>query len=105
MANISVTMRTGETRTIRGKVGWSVMENLRDNGFDEILAMCGGSASCATCHVYVDEAQLLLLPAIQGQENDLLDSSMHRIPTSRLSCQIRFEDSLDGLKLTIAPED
>lgn len=105
MASISVTTRSGETRTIEGKAGWSVMENLRTNGFDDILAMCGGSASCATCHVYVDADQLDLLPDMQGQESDLLDSSLHRAPGSRLSCQIVFETTLDGLKLTIAPED
>lgn len=105
MASISVTTRAGETRTINGKAGWSLMENLRDNGFDDILAMCGGSASCATCHVHIDEGQLILLPPMQGQESDLLDTSLHRAPGSRLSCQVVFENALDGLRLTIAPED
>ncbi len=105
MARISVTTRSGETRTFEGRAGWSVMENLRNNGFDEVLAMCGGSASCATCHIYVDDSFLPLLPPVQGQEDDLLDSSLHRTPASRLSCQILFADALDGLKLAIAPED
>jgi ferredoxin, 2Fe-2S len=105
MAQLSITGRDGAERTIEGKAGWSVMENIRDAGFDELLALCGGCCSCATCHVHVDEAWLDKLKPISADEDDLLDSSSHRVGGSRLSCQIPFGPDLDGLAVTIAPED
>jgi 2Fe-2S ferredoxin len=81
------------------------MEVIRDNGIDELLALCGGCCSCATCHVHVDPAFADKLPAMSEDESDLLDSSDHRNERSRLSCQIQFSAALDGLKVTIAPED
>ena len=105
MANLTIIRRDGSERTIEGKAGWSVMENIRDSGFDELLALCGGCCSCATCHVHVDEAWLQALPPIGTDEDDLLDTSSHRAPNSRLSCQIEFGPALDGLTVQIAPED
>lgn len=105
MAQLIVTTREGETRSVEGAEGRSVMENLRDAGFDEVVALCGGSCSCATCHVYVDESDFERLPPVSSAENDLLDSSEHRQANSRLSCQLKFAEALDGLKVTIAPED
>lgn len=105
MAKLIVVTRNGEERAVEGEAGLSVMEVIRDNGFDELLALCGGCCSCATCHVHVDPAFIDRLPAMGEDENDLLDSSMDRDETSRLSCQIRFDDSLDGLKVRIAAED
>lgn len=81
------------------------MEALRGAGFYEVLALCGGSCSCATCHVYVDEPDQARLPAIGGLERDLLDCSEHVRPNSRLSCQILVSLELEGLCVTIAPED
>src|SRR3546814_17444700 len=81
------------------------MEAIRDNGFDELLALCGGCCSCATCHVHVDPAFLDQLPAMSEDENDLLESSDHRATNSRLSCQLPFTDQLDGLNMTIATDD
>ena len=81
------------------------MEVIRDSGFDELLALCGGCCSCATCHVYVDPAFAGSVEPMSEDENDLLDSSDHRNETSRLSCQIHLTDALDGLKVTIAQED
>jgi len=92
-------------KTIDAPAGLSVMEVIRDNGFDELLALCGGCCSCATCHVYVDPDFADVLPAMTEDENDLLDSSDHRNDTSRLSCQVVLSDALDGLRVTIAPED
>ena len=74
-------------------------------GFDELLALCGGCCSCATCHVVVDPAFADKLPKMSEDEDDLLESSDHRAETSRLSCQIPFTADLDGLHVTIAPED
>ncbi len=85
--------------------GFSVMEAIRDNGFDELLALCGGCCSCATCHVHVDPAFADKLPKMSEDENDLLDSSDHRDANSRLSCQLKMSDALDGLKVTIAEAD
>ena len=105
MAQLIITGRDGSEKSIEAKAGWSVMENIREAGFDELLALCGGCCSCATCHVHVDEAWVGALKAMDGDEDDLLDSSSHRQPNSRLSCQIEFDEALDGLKVRIAPED
>lgn len=105
MPKLIVVNRAGEESVVEGEAGLSVMENIRDNGFDELLALCGGCCSCATCHVHVDPAFLDRLPEMDEDENDLLDSSEHRDEYSRLSCQIPFGDDLDGLKVTIAQED
>ena len=105
MTKLVIVDRGGSEREIDVANGISVMEAIRDNGFDELLALCGGCCSCATCHVYVDPAIADQLPALSADENDLLDSSDHRKDTSRLSCQLHVSDTLDGLRVTIAPED
>lgn len=105
MAKLTIIDRAGEEQSIEADAGLTVMEIIRDNGFDELLALCGGCCSCATCHVYVDDSFAGKLPTISEDESDLLDSSEHRTAQSRLSCQISFNDALDGLKVTIAPED
>lgn len=105
MPKLVVVNRAGEEKTVEASAGLSVMEAIRDNGFDELLALCGGCCSCATCHIHVDAAWADKLPAMSEDENDLLDSSDHRSDASRLSCQIELTDALDGLKVTIAPED
>lgn len=104
MSEIFVTRRDGATSSVTVN-GGSLMEALRDNGYDELLALCGGCCSCATCHVYVDPEYLSLLPPVSGDEDELLDSSSHRQPNSRLSCQIKLSDKIPALKVTIAPED
>jgi ferredoxin, 2Fe-2S len=105
MPKLVVVNRSGEEKSVDADDGVSVMEAIRDNGFDELLALCGGCCSCATCHVYIDPAFANSVPPISEDENDLLDSSDHRNDTSRLSCQIMMSDALDGLRVTIAPED
>lgn len=105
MAKLIVVTRDGSEQEIEGDTNLSVMENIRDAGFDELLALCGGCCSCATCHVFVDDAFAGMLPAMSEDENDLLDSSDHRGAQSRLSCQLPFTDAMDGLRITIAPED
>ncbi len=105
MPKLIVVTREGEERELEGENGLSVMEVIRDAGIDELLALCGGCCSCATCHVHVDPAFADKLPEMSEDENDLLDSSDHRDETSRLSCQIPFSDALDGLKVRIAEED
>jgi 2Fe-2S ferredoxin len=105
MPKLLVTNRAGEESIVEATAGLSVMENIRDNGFDELLALCGGCCSCATCHIHIDPAFADKLPAMSEDENDLLDSSDHRNAYSRLSCQVPMTDALDGLKVTIAEED
>lgn len=105
MAKLLVTDRSGAEHEIEGKDGHSVMELIRDAGMDELLALCGGCCSCATCHVHVDPEFAGRISPMGEDENDLLDSSDHRDERSRLSCQIPFSNELDGLKVTIAQED
>lgn len=105
MPQLTVVMRNGEERTIEGEAGLSVMEVIRDAGIDEILALCGGCASCATCHVHVDPEFADKLPKMGPDEDDLLDSTSDRDAYSRLSCQVPFTDALDGLRVTVAAED
>jgi 2Fe-2S ferredoxin len=105
MAELIIIGRDGTEKTVQGRTGWSVMEIIRDAGFDELLALCGGCCSCATCHVHVDEAWAGKLKPVSADEDDLLDSSSHRTACSRLSCQIDFGPELHGLRVTVAPED
>ena len=105
MPKLVVVTRDGNEQVVEGEIGLSVMEVIRENGFDELLALCGGCCSCATCHVHVDEEWQDRLPKMSEDENDLLDSSDHRDDSSRLSCQLPFTAELDGLRVTIAAED
>jgi ferredoxin, 2Fe-2S len=105
MAKLTVVLRDGTEKILDADTKLTVMENIRDAGVDELLALCGGCCSCATCHVHVDPAFADALPAMSEDENDLLDSTSDRSATSRLSCQIPFSDALDGLRVTIAAED
>lgn len=77
------------------------MEALRDAGLVE--ALCGGQAACATCHVHVGEEWMSVVGQAEGQEADMLDTSLEKRPTSRLSCQIVADERLDGLIIAIAP--
>lgn len=103
MVQIIVIDRSGSERAIEAEPGLPLMEAIRDHGLDELLALCGGCCSCATCHVFV--GQEAGLPGMSEDENDLLDSSDHRTGQSRLSCQIALTAEMDGLRVTIAPED
>lgn len=105
MININVTTRDGSTATLTANAGTTLMEALRDGGFDELLALCGGCCSCATCHVFVEEGPADLSSAHSEDEDDLLDSSDCRQPNSRLSCQISLTEAMQGLRVRIAPED
>ncbi|MDQ4088193.1 MAG: 2Fe-2S iron-sulfur cluster-binding protein [Pseudomonadota bacterium] len=105
MPELTIVTRDGAEHVVEARGGWSVMENIRDNGFDELLALCGGCCSCATCHVHVDPEWIGTVGPPKPDEDDLLDTSDHRVETSRLSCQILFTPALSGLKVRIAPED
>lgn len=105
MPKIIVKCRNGEVRPIDAPAGVTLMEAIRDAGVDELLALCGGCCSCATCHVHVDERFAARLPAMSPDEDDLLESSSHRVANSRLSCQVVLTDEFDGLQVKIAEED
>jgi 2Fe-2S ferredoxin len=105
MPRLIVVDRKGQQHEVEARAGWTVMEIIRDNGFDELLALCGGCCSCATCHVHVDPDFAGKLRPVKGDEDELLDTSDHRVETSRLSCQLLFAPELDGMRVTIAPED
>jgi 2Fe-2S ferredoxin len=105
MPLLTIVTRDGTESTVQGEAGLSVMEVIREDGFDELLALCGGCCSCATCHVHVDPQFFNQLPAMSADENDLLDSSDHRTDYSRLSCQLPMALLPDGVRLRIAPED
>jgi 2Fe-2S ferredoxin len=102
---VTVVDRAGASHVIAASAGVSLMEAIRAAGLPDILALCGGCASCATCHVYVADEWAGQAGEPVGDETDLLDSSEHRRPGSRLSCQIPVSAGLDGLHVTIAPED
>lgn len=105
MPQIVVVTRDGAERPLNVSAELSGMQAIRDAGIYELLALCGGVCSCATCHVYVAEPFNEALPKMSEDENDLLGGSSHRTATSRLSCQLRLSEVPDGLRLTIAPED
>jgi ferredoxin, 2Fe-2S len=105
VTRIKVKARDGHERTIEGQDGLSLMQVIRDNGFDEVLALCGGCCSCGTCHVFVSELSLARMPEMQNEERDLLDALSHRSELSRLSCQIPCTPMLDGVELQIAPSE
>lgn len=91
------------TRTVEAEVGATVMETAIQNDVPGILATCGGSCSCATCHVYVDEAWFEKLGPLSLEELDMLDTAHDLQPTSRLSCQIPVTDAIDGLVVRTPP--
>lgn len=105
MITLTIETRAGEARDIAVAPIGSLMEAIRDNGFDELLASCGGCCSCATCHVMIDPGSSIALAAMAADEDAVLDGSDHRTQSSRLSCQIPLSGDLDGLKLRIAPAD
>jgi 2Fe-2S ferredoxin len=97
MAKVTYTEFSGKQSTIEVPVGSSVMEGAIRNNVRGIIAECGGACSCATCHVYVDDAWIDKVGSKSEEEDGMLDAVMERRPNSRLSCQIKVTESLDGL--------
>jgi 2Fe-2S ferredoxin len=97
MPTITYIDQDGTERTVEAEVGSTVMETAINNDVPGILATCGGSCSCATCHVYVDEEWFDRLPPPEIEELDMLDTAHDVEPTSRLSCQITVTEEIDGL--------
>src|SRR5882672_8370385 len=97
MPKITYIEHDGKTHTVDAAAGSTVMENAIKNGVPGIVAECGGACSCATCHVHVDEAWTGKVGGPSPMEEDMLDFAFDVKPTSRLSCQIKVTDDLDGL--------
>ncbi len=101
--NILVTDGHGVEHEVEATDGWTIMEIIRDGGLP-IKAECGGSCVCATCHVVVDQEWFGKIGEKNEEEIDMLDLALEVFDTSRLSCQIEFDASMDGMKVTIAPD-
>lgn len=98
MAKITYIEHSGKQHVVDVPTGLTVMEGARDNGIPGIEADCGGACACSTCHVYVDAAWVDKLPAKEDMEEDMLDFAFQPDPaTSRLTCQLKVTDALDGL--------
>ncbi len=98
MPNVTLIAADGMQTALEVAVGETLMLAATQNGVAGIAGDCGGVMSCATCHVYVDEPYLSRLPAPDGDELAMLDfTAAERLPDSRLSCQIRMSNELDGL--------
>jgi len=101
MAKITFITADGSQTEVAGKNGDSVMVTAVNNGIEGIIAECGGAASCATCHVIVAPEWYAKLPEPQSIEKDMLEFAAERKDTSRLSCQIKVSDEIDGLVVTV----
>lgn len=98
---IVVTDLGGKEHELEAVEGWRVMEIIREYGLP-IKAECGGACACATCHVYVDAAWINKIPPMRTEEEEMLDQAFDVQENSRLSCQIILDETLDGLKVTLA---
>ena len=104
MPQVTYILPDGTESTLEAREGDSVMETAVKNGIRGIVAECGGACSCATCHVFVDEAYADLVGGPGDLEDDMLDgAASDRRETSRLSCQIILSPELEGLEVTLAP--
>src|ERR1700686_5192753 len=101
MVKITFIDIAGTARTVEGEVGSTVMETAIKNGIPGIEAECGGACACATCHLYVDEAWREIVGPPSPMEEDMLDFGYDVRLNSRLSCQIKVTEALDGLVVTI----
>jgi len=102
MPTIHFIQADGSRRELETPEGASVMQVATGAGLQGIVGECGGSAMCATCHVYVDDAWAGQLPAPLSNELEMLEcTASERLPTSRLSCQIKMTAALDGIVLRL----
>ena len=100
MPKITFVDSSGTERTVEGKNGMTVMETAIKHNVPGIDADCGGACACATCHVYVDPAFAEKVGKPSAMEQSMLDFAENVKETSRLSCQIKIRDDLDGLRVT-----
>ena len=103
MPKLIITDRSGKKSEIEYDSNFTLMETLRDIGYD-LEASCGGCCACATCHVYIDEKWTNKLKNMDDDEESMLDQAFDVKNNSRLSCQIDLSEEFDGLEIEIAPE-
>ena len=101
MTKLTFVAFDGTHFAVEAENGSTVMENAIRNGVPGIEAECGGACACATCHVYVDEAWTDSVGEPEAMEEDMLDFAYDVRPNSRLSCQIKVRDELDGLVVRV----
>ncbi|MDQ0616692.1 2Fe-2S iron-sulfur cluster-binding protein [Arthrobacter globiformis] len=102
---INVIDREGEKHILEWEPDQSLMESLRDNDLP-VMASCGGTASCATCHIFLDRDVVVSLGERSEDELELLvETECYDESSSRLSCQVRHDPSLNGLNVVLAPEE
>jgi ferredoxin, 2Fe-2S len=101
MAKITFVQPDGSQQTVTAAAGVTVMEAAKVNRIAGIEAECGGACACATCHIYVQEAWVDKVGKPAAMEEDMLDFAFDVRPESRLSCQIKVTDALDGLVVTV----
>ena len=104
MVSITYKDSEGGSRTVEAQVGSTVMETALRESVPGIEAECGGACACATCHVYVDEAWREKTGKASTMEESMLDFAQNVEPNSRLSCQIKVTDALDGLIVRMPEE-
>jgi len=104
MPTVVFVLPTGESRAVDVPPGTTLMNAAVKHGVDGIIGECGGVCMCATCHVYVRAEFLDRLPPIKDTEEAVLEvTNAERLPNSRLSCQIKMTDALDGLTVDVPP--
>lgn len=98
---VNVTDLDGKEHELQAPEGWRLMEVIRDYGLP-IKAECGGACACATCHVYIDPQWANKIPKKSDDEDNMLDDAFDLKNNSRLSCQIILDETMDGLRATLA---
>ena len=103
MISVNLQLRNGEQCTLQGRAGFTLMEVCVANDIEGIDAECGGSAACGTCHVVIDDGWSATVPTPTALEGDMLDGLANRQEHSRLACQIRLAEQLNGMQARIPP--
>lgn len=103
MVRINFVTPDGQTVTVEATEGESLMEAAVRNGVEGIVAACGGCLSCATCHAYIGEPWFSKLDPQSDTEREMLDYASHVEANSRLTCQIKVSDSLEGARVQTPP--
>lgn len=101
MATITFIQSDGTERVVEAEPGMTVMEAAVKNSIPGIAAECGGACACATCHVYVEAEWLDKVGKRAAMEEDMLDFAFDVKDSSRLSCQIKISDAINGLRVRV----
>ena len=104
MARITFIQPDGSAATVEVETGLTVMEGAIENDITGVIAQCGGSCSCSTCHCYVADDWITALSPPEEEETGLIEFAWEPRESSRLTCQIRVTDELDGLVLHVPAE-